>query len=136
MVLNKPDHRITVLHHPHAFNIGHSNRLWGTFLVGPSGKLHRYRAARIFLPIASERLVQHLAVCFIELAQRVIRIENIIHLCMGFLLQVVVNVPRVNLNVLSIALRYMGVVSENFFAAIFISEKSCKIRKEYTTNRG
>lgn len=95
-------------------DVVHSGRVYHTFRTDSRGKSHRHRTARPPVVTVAERLVQRAEVCFIDIAHRIDRIQDLILPLVDFLSQIVVKIRRANLNDIFSVIRHRGVDLELF----------------------
>lgn len=107
----------------------HNSGVCATFMVRGRGEVHRHHDARIVVTRLAERLSQRTAVWLIFIMKMVIRILDLILFRVAHLLQIVVNVQRVNEIGLENVIRHRAVGIRGFIP--------CGIRfKELSSNRG
>lgn len=100
----------------------HCSGVCRTFAVDGRQKVHRHHAACMKVVIVVERLGQHASVRFIDVAQRISRIHDLIHPCVDSLVQIVFLVQNMNLNGISNVIRNSGEALREFLRWIFIQK--------------
>lgn len=124
MLSIEQDHTIAVFQLLLAIVIVHSSGIFGTSQVDCSEKVLCYNAAGLVASTAAEQRSQFTSVRFISVEQRVIRIYVFNLSRMEFFEQIVVTVGKVNPNGLSVSLDVEAWLSEDFWAHVFITEKT------------
>lgn len=108
------DYEIAVFEQLYVVEVVRSSRIYCTFVVDGRGKAHYHHAARKVLGIVMERLDQGAAACFIDLAQRAMRIRDFIHAYIDSFSQIVAKIQAVKLNGLFNVIRRRGVGVRGF----------------------
>lgn len=97
MTAIKHNHAIDVFRQLHAVDGMEINSVCGTFWVDSRQKAQRYHAALVFVVIIAKCLGQRAAVCSFHVTHRAIWIRDLIYHRMDLLVQIVIEVKRVNL---------------------------------------
>lgn len=98
MTAIKHYHEISTLQQLHDVVFVHSSHICRIFKVDGRGKVQPHHVACIVVLIVVEQLGQSAAVCFPHFLQSDIRIRSLMHLCINFLKQIVVNFEELNQN--------------------------------------
>lgn len=109
MTPSRHDPTKTIFQQLPAVDVLHSSHVYDTFQVDSSGKVRCYHTAHIVVLRLAGRLDQSAAACFIDFAQRIISIHILTHLWIDFLVYLVAEIKRVNLNEVLKVSRHWGV---------------------------
>lgn len=101
MIFIEHDLEMAVLQQLHAAAVVHSSHVYRPFEDDGKGNVHSHHDMHTVVVIFTEQLGQHLAVCFINIPQKMLRIRNLIHRRVDSLLLIAVIVQRVTINGLS-----------------------------------
>lgn len=117
--------KTAVLQQVHAVEGVRSSHVCRTFEVDNRGKVRCHHAAHIVAAVVVERLGHRTAVRFIDFAEMVLWIHDLIHPRVGLLLKIVVKVQRVNMSGLSNATRHREVALRGLLCWAFHYKENC-----------
>lgn len=128
------EHTITVFQQFRTVDVVHSNPVCSTVQVDGSVRVQRHHAVHIVVLMVADRLGQGLAVCFIDVAQKVILILELILPLIGSFAQVVVRSNNWTQTAIQMWSEMERWLSEDFWADVCVKEKRV-VAKERKINR-